>query len=196
MSYYQKVRAFNKRTEYSEDIKFGNLLLEYCVNVYHKKKIFVIGTGLGGDIKVFKGIKSKLIVGIEPRKQFYTKAVKEYQRLGGTLLNLNLGQFVEKSNQKLTGIFVFMHSINHIPRKELKVLAKSMKNSLIIIINPNPQLTKITGKTDKTVISYLSAKRIQKIFDCNVVFDFFYGLIKIKGKNLLLREALLLKSRD
>jgi len=67
-----------------------------------------------------------------------------------------------KLSNKLSGIFIFIHSINHIPKKQISLLQKSIKNSFIIIINPNPEIENIVGKTDSSVISYLNSKQIQK----------------------------------
>ncbi len=108
---------------------------------------------------------------------------------------MNLGEFAKISNS-LSGIFLFIHSINHIPKSQINAFQKAIKNSYIIIVNPNPEIERIVGKVDKTVISYLDSKRIQKLLDSEIIFDFFYNLIKVKGKDIFLREALVLKTKD
>ena len=57
------------------------------------------------------------------------------------------------------------------------------------------EIERIAGKTDKTVISYLNSKQIQKLLDSEIVFDIFYNYVKIKKKEICLREAILLKSK-
>lgn len=193
--YIEKVKKFNERGDYSKDIKASQVLLEYCSSLIRTKKIFIVGTGLGGDIKIIKKFKKFKITGIEPRLTFQEYSSEKYKRFGGKLLKMDLGEFV-RITKKISGIFLFIHSINHIPKKQIKSLQKSIRNSYIIIVNPNPQIEKIMGKTDNTVISYLSAKDIQKQLNCDIVCDFFYNLIKIKENEIFLREAILLKTKD
>jgi hypothetical protein len=190
--YIDKVKKFNEREDYDKDVEAAQLFLKYCLPLIQSKKIFVVGTGLGGDIKIIKDIKNFKITGIEPRQTFHDYSLREYKKIGGELLKMDLGEFV-KTNKSLSGIFLFIHSINHIPKKQIELLKKSMKNSYIIILNPNPKIGKIVGKTDKTVISYLNSKQIQKLLNAKVIFDFFYNLVKIDEKEILLREAILLK---
>lgn len=193
--YYKKVEKFNSRIDYDEDVKYANLLLNYCISNSKKKNIFFIGTGLGGDIQIAKGLQNVKITGIEPRETFQEKSEKAYKKIGGKLLKMNLGEFAKISNS-LSGIFLFIHSINHIPKSQITAFQKSIKNSYIIVVNPNPEIERIVGKVDKTVISYLDSKRIQKLLDSEIIFDFFYNLVKIKGKDIFLREALVLKTKD
>ena len=63
-----------------------------------------------------------------------------------------------------------------------------------IIINPNPEIEKIVGKTDQTVISYLKAKEIETLLKSEIVFDFFYNKKKIKTKEIFLREIIIFKT--
>lgn len=196
MKYYDKVKQFNRREDYIKDVNTAKLLVDYCLTSSITKRIFIIGTGLGADINIIKNKKRMQLIGVEPRATFYKEAFKEYRNLGGKLLNMTLGEFVNKSQHSLSGIFLFVHSINHIPRYELKLLRKSMKNSFVIIINPNPELEKTVGKTDKTVISYLTCSKIERILNCSTIFDFFYHPVKIKGKEVSLREAILLISKS
>jgi len=192
MGYYDKVNQFNKRKDYTRDIQVSQLFLDYCISNSKMKNIFFIGSGLGKDLSIIKHSKGLKITGIEPRSNFHKEAWKAYEKLNAKLLKMSLGEFVEKS-KKLTGIFLFIHSLNHIPRNEIKRFTKSIKNSFIIIINPNPELEKLIGKTDITVISYLNSKNIEKILHCKILFDFYYNSVRLKGKQVFLREALLLK---
>jgi len=196
MDYYiDKVKDFNKRIDYAKDVNTARLFLEFYMPLIKSKKIFVIGAGLGGDSKIIKDVKNFKITGIEPRQTFQEHASREYKKIGAKLLKMNLGEFVKTSNS-LSGIFLFIHSINHIPKSQINVFQKAIKNSYIIVVNPNPEIERIVGKVDKTVISYLDSKRIQKLLDSEIIFDFFYNLVKVKGKDIFLREALVLKTKD
>jgi hypothetical protein len=191
-SYYKKVKKFNSKKNYEDDIKSAKLLLQYCIDNSKKKKVFFIGTGLGGDIKIVKGIKNIEVTGVEPRETFQDSAEKVYKKIGGKLLKMNLGQF--SKTKKLSGIFMFIHSINHITKKELEQLQKACVNSYFIIINPNPEIEKVIGKTDDTVISYLKMNDIKKILKTTMIFDYFYSPIQIKKREIFLREIILLKN--
>jgi len=191
-NYINKVKKFNKRIDYTKDINTAQLFLKFCIPLIKSKKIFFIGTGLGGDSKIIKNIKNFEIIGIEPRQTFQEYASKEYEKIGAKLLKKNLGDFA-KSSKKISGIFLFIHSINHISKSQILKFERIAKKSYIIIINPNPQIEKIVGKTDTTVISYLNSKQIQKLLDVEIIFDFFYNPIKIKNKNIFLREVIVLK---
>ncbi len=196
MDYYiDKVKDFNKRIDYAKDVNTARLFLEFYMPLIKSKKIFVIGTGLGGDSKIIKDVKNFKITGIEPRQTFQEHASREYKKIGAKLLKMNLGEFVKTSNS-LSGIFLFIHSINHIPKSQINAFQKAIKNSYIIVVNPNPEIERIVGKVDKTIISYLDSKRIQKLLDSEIIFDFFYNLVKIKGIDIFLREALVLKTKD
>ena len=194
--YLMKVKKFNERSNYIYDIDTVKLFLDYYFNIFPTKKIFVIGTGLGGDIKKINMLKGKKLIGIEPRIIFYENAKKIYQNLNGQIFNLSLGDWISKSKSKLSGIFLFMHSINHIPQNEIKIFKQSIKNSYILIINPNPEIGKIMGKTDKTVYSYLDKNNLEKILNSTTIFDFYYHPIMLKRKRILLREAILLKTNS
>jgi len=193
--YFNKVKKFNTRKDYQFDVDTASLFFEYCLSNKKLKELFIVGTGLGADVPMIKKLKTVQITGIEPRSIFYEKALKIYQKINGKLLNMTLGDFVKNSHGSLHGVFLFMHTINHIPRIELKRLKERIKDSFVIVINPNPEIRRIVGKTDKTVISYLTCNNILKIFNCNLVFDFFYHPTKLKGKKIFLREAILLKTR-
>jgi len=194
MSYYEKVKTFNLREDYKHDVNIAKLLLTYCISFTHK--IFIIGTGLGGDLKILNDFNDVKIVGIEPRPEFHFQVESTYKKFGARILKMDLKQFVKKS-KKISGICLFIHSINHIPENQIKLFARYIqKNSFIVIINPNPQIGKIIGKTDKTVITYLNSKKIQKLLNCDILFDFFYNPIKIKGSEVFLREAILLKTKN
>ncbi len=53
MDYYiDKVKEFNRREDYNKDVNAAQLFLEYCSSLTRSKRIFVVGTGLGGDIKI------------------------------------------------------------------------------------------------------------------------------------------------
>jgi len=193
--YFEKLEKFNARIDYEHDVKYANLLLNYCISNSKKKNIFFIGTGLGGDLRIVKGLKNVKITGIQPRETVQKKSEKAYEKIGGKLLKMNLGEFAKISNS-LSGIFLFIHSINHIPKSQINAFQKSIKNSYIIVVNPNPEIERIVGKVDKTVISYLDSKKVQKLLDSEIIFDFFYNLVKVKGKDIFLRESLVLKTKD
>lgn len=193
MDYYlDKVKKFNQRIDYKIDVNIAKLLVNSILSQNRSKKIFVVGTGLGGDTKIVKNLNEFEIIGIEPRKSFQTNAKKIYDKFGGKLEKCSLGDFV-KTSKKLSGIFLFVHSINHIPINELEEISRVIKQSYVIIINPNTELEKIAGKTDETVISYLNSKDINKILGGKIIFDFFYNQIIINEKSIFLREAILLK---
>jgi hypothetical protein len=193
--YYKKIEKFNSRTDYNEDIKHANLLLNYCILNSKKRNIFFIGTGLGGDIEIVRGLKNLEITGIEPRKSFQEEVEKVYKKINGKLLKMNLGEFT-KTSKSLSGIFFFIHSINHIPKNQINLFQKAIKNSYIIIINPNPEIEKVVGKVDNTVISYLDSKIIQKSLNCKIIFDYFYNLVELRKKDIFLREAIVLKTKN
>jgi len=196
MDYYiDKVKDFNKRIDYAKDVNTARLFLEFYMPLIKSKKIFVIGAGLGGDSEIIKDVKNFKITGIEPRQTFQEHASREYKKIGAKLLKMNLGEFAKTSNS-LSGIFLFIHSINHIPKNQINAFQKAIKNSYIIVVNPNPEIERIVGKVDKTVISYLDSKRVQEVLDSEIIFDFFYNLVKVKGKDIFLREALVLKTKD
>lgn len=191
--YIDKVKKFNNREDYLGDIKTAKFFLENYLSNIKSKKIYFIGTGLGGDSKIIEGIKNPKVIGIEPRDSFQEQATKAYNNFGGKLMKMDLGEFSKKKS-KLSGIFLFIHSINHISKNQLRCFQKIIKNSFIIIINPNPQIEKIVGKTDQTVISYLNAKEIGTLLKSEIVFDFFYNKKKIKTKEIFLREIIILKT--
>ena len=195
MNYYKKIKKFNTRNDYAKDIEVARLLLINCLSISKHKKIFFIGTGLGGDLKIVKNLKNINIVGIEPQILLQDGAEKNYKQIKGTLLKMNPDEFI-KTSKNQSGIFLFIHSINHIPTKQLLLFQKSIKDSYIIVINPNPQIKLITGKTDETVISYLDSNNIKKLLNCKIMFDFFYNLKNIKKNMIFLRESLLLKTKD
>ena len=192
-NYINKIKKFNDREDYLEDIKTAKFFLENYLSNIKSKKIYFIGTGLGGDSKIIQDIENPKVIGVEPRDTFQEQATKVYNNFGGKLMKMDLGEF-SKINSKLSGIFLFIHSINHISKNQLRHFQKIVKNSFIIIINPNPQIEKIVGKTDQTVISYLNAKEIQTLLKSEIVFDFFYNKKKIKTKEIFLREIIILKT--
>ena len=59
--YLMKVKKFNERSDYIYDIDTVKLFLDYYFNIFPTKKIFVIGTGLGGDVKI-KILKDKKLI--------------------------------------------------------------------------------------------------------------------------------------
>lgn len=194
--YLIKIKKFNERSDYIYDINTVKLFLDYCFNIFPTKKIFVVGTGLGGDIKKINLSKDKKVIGIEPRIIFYNNAKKVYHELNGEIFNLSLGEWILKSKNKLTGIFLFIHSINHIPHNEIEIFKQSIKKSYILIIIPNPEIGKIMGKTDKTVYSYLNKIKLEKMLNSTAVYDFYYHPIMLKRKRIMLREAILLKTNS
>lgn len=190
MNYYKKVKLFNERKDYKNDVNTARLLLDFCGK--NADKIFFVGTGLGRDTEIITKLKGKTIVGIEPRRSFHSDSEKKYREFNGILHKTNLGRFI-KIQKKISGIVLFIHSFNHIPSNQIKLLARSLqKNTYIIIINPNPEIESIFGKTDKTVIKYWEANKIKKILKCKIIFDFFYHPIKLKNGKIFIREALLL----
>jgi hypothetical protein len=193
--YYEKVEKFNARVDYDTDVKYAGLLLNYCMLNSKKKNIFFVGTGLGGDIQIIKGLKNIKVTGIEPRESFQEEAEKSYKKIGGKLLKMNLGEFT-KISESMSGIFLFIHSINHIPNSQINAFQKTIKNSYIIVVNPNPEIERVIGKVDKTVISYLDSKKVQKLLNSKIIFDFFYNSVKIKGKDIFLRETFVLKTKN
>ena len=167
-NYIDKVKKFNKKIDYTRDINTARLVLEYCIPLVKSKKIFFVGTGLGGDSKIVKNIRDFEIIGIEPRETFQEHATKQYNKIGAKLYKKNLGDFV-KIFKKLSGIIFFIHSINHISKNQILAFEKITKKSYIIIINPNPQIERVVGKTDNTVISYLNSKQIQKLLNFFII---------------------------
>ena len=156
----------------------------------------MIGTGLGSDIdSITKYKKLNSIIGIEPIEKFYQNALPKYHQLGASLLNITLEELSSK-NQELSGIFVFCHSINHINEAELKKFKKSLKKSFLIIINPNPEFPKRFWWTDDTIIDYFSGNDIETLLNCELIFDFFYNLVDIKGEKIFVRNAVLLITKD
>ena len=191
-NYIDKDKKINKKIDYTRDINTARLVLEYCIPLVKSKRIFFVGTGLGGDSKIVKNIRDFEIIGIEPRETFQKYATKQYNKIGSKVYKKNLGDFVKRF-KKLSGIFFFIHSINHISKNQILAFEKITKKSYIIIINPNPQIERVVGKTDNTVISYLNSKQIQKLLNAEIIFNFFYNSVKIKNENIFLREIIVLK---
>ena len=195
-AYFEKVKNWNLRKDYQKDLDMISLLTNYCLSQDVSKDLHLIGTGLGSDIdSITKYKKLNSIVGIEPIKKFYENARPKYQQLGASILNFSLGEFASK-NKELSGIFVFSHSINHINNDELKKFKKILKKSFLIIINPNPEFPKRFGKSDDTVIYYLSSNEIARLLNCKIIFDFFYNLVDIKGETIFVRNAIVLQTND
>lgn len=193
--YYQKVRNWNSRSDYLKDLDVIKLFTTYC-SANEVTNVFLIGTGLGADVESIKNIPNvKSIVGIEPIKKFYNEASTKYNAIGAKLLNMTLGMFAA-SNNKLSGTFIFSHSINHIQKDELLSFKKTLKKSFIVVINPNPEFPKRFWWTDETILSYLSGDEIATILDCEKIFDLFYNLVEIKGQTIFVRNAILLKTKD
>lgn len=158
-----------------------------------KKTLYIIGTGLGEDIESAKNIKGLKIIGLEPRDTFQQIAAKKYTRYGHRLFKGDLEQFAKKY-KNIRGVFLFMHSLNHIPHRQIREFEKNIKrNSYIVLVNPNPSIEKIKGKTDKTAIHYLNSKKIVKLLKSEIIFDFFYNPKPVKYQKIPIREALLLK---
>ena len=190
--YIEKVKKFNEKDNYKLDIRVANMLIKNHVS-NKQKTLYIIGTGLGEDLEVAKNITGLRIIGLEPRPTFQEIAAKKYKKFGYQLLKEDLGQFV-KSSKSTVGFFLFMHSFNHIPYRQIKALEKILKkDSYIIIINPNPMIEKIKGKTDKTAIRYLNSEKISKMLNSQIIFDFFYNPKPVKYQKIPIREALLLK---
>jgi hypothetical protein len=195
-SYYEKVKNWNLRVDYKKDIETISLLTNYCLSKLNSTDLYFIGTGLGADIdSIVKSLKLKSIIGIEPLTNFYDSALSKYENIGAKLLNCSLGELSQKSTE-LSGIFIFSHSINHIPEEELKQFQKILKKSYIIIINPNPEFPKRFWWTDDTILDYFSGNDIANLLNCESIFDFFYNLVDIKGKKIFVRNAVLLKTKD
>ncbi|PBO85638.1 MAG: hypothetical protein COA77_03420 [Thaumarchaeota archaeon] len=191
--YIEKVKKFNQKDNYHLDIETGKLLIKYCLT--SKQKIFyVIGTGLGEDIEIVKSFKNVKIIGIEPRITFQEFAEKKYSKFGFKLIKQDLGEFTSSYSHKIYGIFLFIHSLNHIPHAQIKSLEKIMKkDSYILVINPNPLIEQIKGKTDKTAFHYLNSKKISNLLKSEIIFDFFYNPKPVRGQRIPIREAILLK---
>ncbi len=191
--YIEKVHKFNQKDNYLLDINTGKLLIKYCLTKNHKI-LYVIGTGLGEDIEIVRNFKNLKIIGIEPRETFQKFAEKKYSKFGFKLIKQDLGEFVESNSQKISGIFLFIHSLNHIPQSQIKLLEKLMKkDSYILAINPNPMIEKIKGTTDKTAFHYLSSKKVSDLLKSEIVFDFFYNPKPVRSQIIPIREAILLK---
>lgn len=191
--YVKKVQKFNAKDNYNLDIKTGRLLIKYCLSK-KLKNLYVIGTGLGEDIEIVSDFKHLKIIGIEPRITFQEFAEKKYSKFGFKLIKQDLGEFAESHSHKISGIFLFIHSLNHIPHSQIKALEKILKkDSYILAINPNPMIEKIKGKTDKTAFHYLSSKRISILLKSEIIFDFFYNPKPVRGQRIPIREAMLLK---
>ena len=195
-SYYEKVKNWNLRVDYKKDIETISLLTNYCISKINSTDLYFVGTGLGADIdSIVKSKKLKSITGIEPLKNFFDIALPKYEKIGATLLNCSLAQLSQK-NTDLSGIFIFSHSINHITEDELKQFQKILKKSLIVIINPNPEFPKRFWWTDDTILNYFSGNDIATLLNCELIFDFFYNLVDIKGEKIFVRNAVLLKTKD
>lgn len=191
--YIEKVKKFNEKDNYRLDVAVARLLLKNCL-AGKQNTLYVIGTGLGVDVDVVRDIKGIKVVGLEPRESFQKLAAEKYRKFGFKLYKVNLGQFVKLSPKSIGGVFLFMHSLNHIPYAQIRALDKILKkNSYIIVINPNPMIEKIKGKTDKTAIRYLNDRRIVKLLKSKVIFDFFYNPKPVRYQKIPIREALLLK---
>lgn len=191
--YIEKVQKFNQKNNYILDVETGKLLLQYCLPA-KQKKIFVIGTGLGEDVDIVLNFKNMKITGIEPRQSFQEFAEKKYSKYRFKLLKQDLGEFSLTNKQKIGGIFLFIHSLNHIPHAQIKEFEKILKkNSYILLINPNPMIEKIKGKTDKTAFHYLNSKKISNLLKSKIIFDFFYNPKPVRGQRIPIREAILLK---
>ena len=194
--YYQKVRNWNSRTDYLKDLDVIKLLTTYCSTAYETANVFLIGTGLGADIESIKNLPNiRSVVGVEPIEKFYNEASEKYNKIGAKILNMTLDMFAA-SNDELSGIFIFSHSINHIPKDELLSFKKTLKKSFILVINPNPEFPKRFWWTDETILSYLSGEEIANILGCEKIFDFFYNLVEIKDQTIFVRNAILLKTKD
>lgn len=190
-AYNKKLMIFNKRNDYKIDIKTAKLLLNFCEPNFYQ--VSFIGTGLGGDIKIISKLQGKKVIGVEPQKSLQLVSEKKYKKIDGEFYKMNLGEYV-KLKKKINGIFLFVHSFNHIPETQIRSFGNAItKNSFVIIINPNPEIQKIIGKTDKTVIEYRKSSYIEKILGCKIIFDFFYNPVKLKSEKIHLREAILLK---
>lgn len=194
--YFEKVKNWNLRKDYSNDLEVIKLLVQYCLNLSETKDVFIIGTGLGSDLESIKNIPNvKSITGIEPIASFYQEALERYNSSGAKVLNLDLKKFTSL-NRELSGVFIFSHSINHIKKEELLEFKKAIKKSFIIISNPNPDFPKRFWWTDETILYYLSGDEIAEILDCEKIFDFFYNLVEIKGETIFVRNAIALKTKD
>lgn len=190
--YIEKVKKFNEKDNYKLDIRVANMLIKNHISD-KQKTLYIIGTGLGEDLEVASNIKNLKVIGLEPRPTFQEIAARKYSKFGYRLLKTDLGQFV-KSSKSMVGVFLFMHSFNHIPYRQIRALEKILKkDSYIVVINPNPMIEKIKGKTDKTAIRYLNSEKISKMLDSKILFDFFYNPKPVRYQKIPIREALLLK---
>lgn len=194
-SYFEKVKNWNLREDYKKDLDVINLLTHYSLSQKVNNDLYLIGTGLGADIdSILDFNKITSITGIEPIKKFYDNATEKYKKFGAKILNLKLGEFMSQNNN--SGIFIFSHSINHIPKEELLKFRNSLKKSFLVIINPNPEFPKRFWWTDDTILYYLSGDKIAELLNCEKIFDFFYNLVEIKNETIFLRNAIVLKTKD
>jgi len=195
-SYYEKVKNWNLREDYKKDLDVISLFTNYCLSKNISKDLYMIGTGLGADIgSIIKFTKLKSITGIEPITSFFESASPKYKNLNAKIFNLKLGEFVSK-NDTLSGIFIFSHSINHIPDDELLEFKKSLRKSFLIILNPNPEFPKRFWWTDETILRYFSGDEISQLLNCEKVYDFFYNFVEIENKTIFVRNAVVLKTKD
>ena len=63
--YIDKVKKFNDREDYLIDINTAKFFLENYLANMKSKKIYFIGTGLGGDARIIKNIKNSKVCQIE-----------------------------------------------------------------------------------------------------------------------------------
>lgn len=195
-SYQEKVKNWNLRDDYKKDLDVISLFTNYCLSKNVSKDLYIIGTGLGADIdSIIEFTKLKSITGIEPITSFFESASPKYKNLNAKIFNLKLSEFVAK-NDTLSGIFIFSHSINHIPEDELLEFKKSLRKSFLIILNPNPEFPKRFWWTDETILHYFSGDEISKLLNCEKVYDFFYNFVEIENKTIFVRNAVVLKTKD
>jgi len=155
--YINEVKEWNNRSWYRLNMEVGRTALNHII--VRRNRVYIIGTGMGADLKMLDEYKGLDVMGIEPRKTFQSRAQKEYNKRGQLLFKGSCGDFAAL-NKSLEGIFIFNHSINHIPLDELEELRKSIKSGHIIIFSPKP--TK--NKRDKTIIEYRTLIDLERIF--------------------------------
>jgi len=167
-AYVDKVEKWNNSKWYRLNMEVGRIALNDIL--VRMNKVYIIGTGMGADLEMLDEWTGLDIIGIEPRKTFQSIAQEEYTKRGQILLRCSCGDFAAV-NKNLEGIFVFNHSINHIPLDELEEFRKSIKSGHIMVITPMPK--KI--KSDDTIIQYHTVKDLERIFKVKSTYSKEFG---------------------
>jgi len=160
--YINKVKEWNSRSWYKLNMEEGRM--EFNDILARRNRVYIIGTGLGADLQMLDEYTELDVIGIEPRESFQSIAQKKYDKRAQFLFKGSCGDFAAL-NKNLEGIFIFNHSINHIPLEELKEFRKSIKNGHIMVFSPKP----VKVKGDDTIIEYRTVKDLERIFKVKAI---------------------------